>query len=276
MRSSSYIICLSLLSIIAFVGNAQSIEGKWVGNFGYNIMSTRPEKLVVELFIHDDSLVTGTSHLYHGRDNYEHYTVSGVYHKADSSIYFAEETTIGVKLGFGMSNVLGNYTMRLHMTDTNMHFEGRWKENNSSLGLMNSKVWLDKPIAKKTVPIPVKDKNLQRAVNIQSLVELHEDEKDSIKIEIWDNAQIDGDVVSVYLGDSMLLHKQKLEAAHTSFYISVSHQNPICRLTMAAESQGSVPPCTAHMQITTRRKQYELDLSSDTYKSGSLEFFLKE
>jgi len=81
---------LSLLQV-----HAQDISGKWVGNYSYNLMSSMPDKLVIEIFIHNDSIVSGTSHLYHGNDKYEHYTISGVYHKADSTIYLKEDSTIG-------------------------------------------------------------------------------------------------------------------------------------------------------------------------------------
>ncbi len=260
--------------------HAQDISGKWVGNYGFNLMSSIPDKLVIEIFIHDDSIVSGTSHLYHGNDKYEHYTISGVYHKADSTIYFKEDSTIGVQLGFGASNVLGNYVMKLKVTDTMMYFNGKWKENNSSLGLMNCKVWLVKPLPRMPLnnkdAIAVKDEKLNRAVNVQKLIEIEEAEKDSIKIMLLDNGQIDGDIVSVYLNDSVLLSNQQLTAKSRILWVSVSKDMPLCRISMIAESQGSIPPCTARMTVVTKKKFYDVDLSSDAKSSGTVQLFLKE
>lgn len=262
---------------------AQPIDGKWVGNYNGNFFSASTDKLVVELFLHDDSLVSGASHLYYGKQGYEHYRVTGVYHKADSIIYFKEDSTISVKLSMFASNVLGSYTMKLKVNDTVMRLEGKWKENSTSFFAMSSKVWLEKPLKKtrtdsssKAPIVKVKDKNLQRPPNVQSLIEIKPAESDSIKIEVNDNAQIDGDVVSVYMDDNLIISKQKIVKEPIVFYVSVRKDNPICRLTIAAESEGTTPPCTAHMVVTTKQKRYELDLSSDTRKSGTLELFLKE
>jgi len=262
--------------------DAQDMTGKWVGNYHYNFLSSIPDKLVVEIYIHNDSVVSGTSHLYHGRDKYEHYTIHGVYHKDDSTIYFKEDSTIGVQLAFGASNVLGNYTMKLTVKDTMMYLNGRWKENNEGLGLMNCKVWLVKPLPPKPklqdgeTAQYVKDEKLNRAVNVQKLIEIDQTEKDSIKIMLVDNGQIDGDVVSVYMNDSVLLSNLSLTGKSQVFWVSVSKDMPTCRIAMIAESQGSIPPCTARMTVVTKKKFYDVDISSDAKSSGTLQLFLKE
>jgi hypothetical protein len=267
---------LLLLCLYSSVSKAQDITGNWVGNYGFSLMSTQPQKVVVNLSLYEDSLVTGTSHLYYRNEKYEHYRINGVYHKKDSSIYFEEDSTIGVKLGLGESNVRCNYTMILHTNDTMMRLNGILKENGSLFTLMPTKVWLQKPLdVRPAKPKPV-DKNLSRGVNVQNLVEISNAEQDSIKIEIWDNVQIDGDVISVYENDRMIIQNRKLDANRVTYYISVNRVNPIKKIMIAAESEGSVPPCTAHMLITTRLKKYEIDLSSDSRRNGALELFLKE
>jgi hypothetical protein len=45
---------------------------------------------------------------------------------------------------------------------------------------------------------------------------------------------------------------------------------------MAAESMGSVPPCTALMRVTVGKQVHQVTLSSNMGTSGSLELFLKE
>lgn len=260
--------------------HAQDISGKWVGNYSFNLISSKPDKLVVEIYVHNDSMVSGTSHLYHGKDKYEHYTISGVYHKADSTIYLKEDSTIGLQLEFGATNALGNYSMKLKVTDTMMYFNVKWKENNEGLGLMNCKVWLAKPLPRKPQDkkdtTEVKDEKLNRAVSVQKLIEIDDAEKDSIKIMLVDNGQIDGDIVSVYMNDSVLLGNQHLTAKSHVLWVSVSKDMPSCRIAMIAESQGSIPPCTARMTIITKKKFYDVDLSSDAKSSGTVQLFLKE
>ncbi len=274
-------VCTIFLLLVSLNISAQDVTGKWVGNYSYNFLSSRPDKLVIEILLYNDTMVSGTSHLYHGRDKYEHYTISGVYRKADSTIYFKEDSTIGVKLGMFVENVLGTYAMKLRYTDTAMRFEGRWKENNEGLGLMNCKVWLEKPLPKKpasenSTSQPQQPAMPDRAIAVQKLIEISEAEKDSIKISILDNGQIDGDIVSVYMNDTLLLQNKQLTAKSHTLYININKDNPLCRLTMVSESEGSIPPCTARLTVYTKTKHYDIDLSSDGRKSGTIQFFLKE
>lgn len=247
-------------------------------------MSTTPQKLVVELFLHQDSLIAGASHLYYKNNQYEHYTLVGKYNPLDSTVSFKEDSTLGVKLGFMASNCLGTYTTKLIVTDSSLQLNGQWRDN--STGLFHCptvKVWLEKTLPRKIPAAPVmaqamdKDKNLERASAIQGLIEIPLSEKDSVKVEFFDNMEIDGDIISLYLNDKRIMHKQMLTATSLVLYVSLNKGDPVCKIKMAAESMGSDPPCTAMMHITTRSgKQYKASLSGDYGKNAIVELFLKE
>lgn len=84
-------------------------------------------------------------------------------------------------------------------------------------------------------------------------------------------------MVSIFQDDRLVVKKQRLEAAPYVFYLSVSKEAPLTRLKVAAESMGSILPCTAHMMvITSTGKRYETDLASNFSNNGTLELFLKE
>lgn len=273
-----YLLLLVFIAVYESKASAQLLEGRWEGNFSKNILSGYVEKLVVDLHMTDDTVLSGTSHLYYENDKYEHYRVRGYYHPADSTVYIKEDSTIAVKLGFMADNCLGNYTMKLKITDSFLHMEGKWRDNSSQIfGCPTTKAWLDKQLKHKadTVKPKKRDKNIDRAYDVQSLIELSEEEKDNIKIELSDNAEVDGDVVSVYVNDVLVVDKHKLLAEPEAIFVSVNKDNPISRVVMVAESEGVLPPCTARMVVTTARKVYKMDLSSDSRKSGAIELFLK-
>ena len=92
---------------------SQNISGTWVGNYEKALFAATPDKLVVEIFIYNDSLVTGASHLYYKNNTYEHYKIKGYYNRSTSTIHFSEDSTIAVKLEPFIDNCLGNYTMKL-------------------------------------------------------------------------------------------------------------------------------------------------------------------
>ena len=276
LSRSSLTVIFSFLTLSLF---SQDISGVWVGNYEKVIFMNHPEKLVVEIYVYNDSLITGASHLYYKDDSYEHYKIKGVYNKSSSTVYFYEDSTIDVKLGFFETNCLGNYTMKLKVTDVALSLKGRWSDNSTQLfGCPTTGVWLQKdipPDQKKTTLKP-KDKNLERSSDIQSLIEISEFEKDSIEVSIFDNGIIDNDSISLYLNDSILLTRQLITNKPISLFISLDKKIPLNKLKLAAENLGTIPPCTAFMIVKTRKKRYEVNLSSDFSSNGIVEFFMKE
>jgi len=277
MASRSFFV--TLFSIIQLFLSAQDISGVWVGNYKPAFFSATPDKLVVEISIYNDSLITGVSHLYYKHQQYEHYKINGVYNKKESLIYFSEDSTIAVKLGPKDENCLGNYTMKLTSTDNLLQMTGRWEDNSVSLfPCPPSGVWLEKKADKniKQTNVTAKDKRLERRSDIQSLVEISSVEKDSILVELYDNGIVDNDSASIYLDDSLLIYKQFVSGKPVSFYVSLDKQTPISKLKLVAENLGSIPPCTALMIITTKKKRYEVNLSSNFNSNAIVEFFIKE
>jgi len=269
----------ALFSLLNLLLAAQDISGVWTGNYEKHAFASHPEKLVVEIFVYNDSLITGASHLFYKNNLYEHYKINGVIKKTEGVIYFSEDSTIGVKLGFMAENCLGNYTMTLSSTDTLLMLNGRWKDNSNSLfGCGSFGVWLNKKTiapVKQTIPVKL-DKNLGRRSDIQSLIEINEDEKGSITIELYDNGIVDHDSVSLYLDDSLLLYKQLVTNKPIVLNISLDKKTSLSKLKLAAESLGSIPPCTVFMFIKTKKKKHEVNLSSNLDSNGVVEFFLKE
>ena len=270
---------VGLLFLINLFPSAQDISGVWVGNYKPTLFAVHPEKLVVEIFLYNDSMITGASHLYYKDDQYEHYKIYGVFRKKENIIYFSEDSTIDVKLGPMDENCLGNYTMKLSSKGNLLQMMGRWEDNSSALfHCPSTGVWLDKKItenSKQTNPEP-KNQNLERRSDIQSLIEISSDEKDSIEIALYDNGIVDNDSASLYLDDSLLLYKQLVSAKPILLYISLDKQKPLSKLKLFAENLGSIPPCTVFMIIKTKTRRYEVSLSSNFNSNGVVEFFLKE
>jgi hypothetical protein len=270
---------VTLFSIVQLFLSAQDISGVWVGNYKPSFFTATPEKLVVEISVYNDSLITGASHLYYKHQQYEHYKIYGVYKKKESTIYFSEDSTIAVKLGPMDENCLGNYKLRLTSTGNLLEMKGRWEDNSVSLfQCPPSGVWLEKKVDENIKPTDAvaKDNRLERRSDIQSLLEISNAEKDSILIELYDNGIVDNDSASIYLDDSLLLFKQFVSGKPISLYISLDKQRPMSKLKLIAENLGSIPPCTVLMLIKTKKKRYEVNLSSNFNSNAVVEFFLKE
>jgi hypothetical protein len=262
----------------SYAAYAQDISGVWTGNYKNHLFAANPDKLVVELYVHNDSLITGLSHLYYQHNQYEHYKINGVI-RSDGSIYFSEDSTIAVKLGYLEVNCLGNYTLKLSSNDTSLRLEGKWKDNSTALfHCAASGVWLEKKktTGKKEMTSSNGEKEAEKAADIQSVIEVSSGEKENITIELYDNGIVDHDSVSLYLDDSLILYKQFVSARPIVFTISLDKKNPLNKLKLVAESLGSIPPCTVLMFVKTKKKKYQVNLSSSFSSNGIIEFFLKE
>lgn len=97
-----------------------------------------------------------------------------------------------------------------------------------------------------------------------------------IKLDLYDNGEIDGDTVSIYHNNVLLVSKAGLAKKPISFRIVVDAAHPHHELVMVAENLGSIPPNTSLMIVTTAKDRYEVFISSTEQKNAKLVIDLKE
>jgi len=85
---------------------------------------------------------------------------------------------------------------------------------------------------------------------------------DSIELRFYDNAEIDGDSISLFLNNKLLFQHIRLTAAAYSVKLSVNELNENNELVMVAENLGSIPPNTSYMLAIVNDKRYEAMLKS--------------
>ncbi|MFM1793939.1 MAG: hypothetical protein RL642_324, partial [Bacteroidota bacterium] len=118
-----------------------------------------------------------------------------------------------------------------------------------------------------------KEKLAKRTYQVIKVIEVTHP---SIKVDIYDNGQVDGDVVSIYLNEKQLISSKMLTAQPITLQIQVDDQEDVYDLIMYAESLGSIPPNTALMIITTPNQRYEINISSNEQTSGAIRFKFKK
>jgi hypothetical protein len=124
----------------------------------------------------------------------------------------------------------------------------------------------------KTIPsIPLVLKTRENA-----LVRRIETEAGEIKVEIYDNGEIDGDSVSVYHNNTLIKSHMRLSQKPISITIDVNPSQPHHELIMVAENLGAIPPNTSVMIITTASNRYEVFISSSEQKNAKVVFDLKK
>jgi hypothetical protein len=108
-----------------------------------------------------------------------------------------------------------------------------------------------------------------RKLDIQQIIGI----KDSvIKVSLYDNAQIDGDTVSVFINKKPILVKRLITDKALSFNIPFPNKGEAIELLLQAENLGEIPPNTGVLIVEADGKRYEVRLQSDFEKHAVVVF----
>lgn len=123
----------------------------------------------------------------------------------------------------------------------------------------------------KTFPSP----GLQFEKRDNTVLKTIEVETSDIKIDMYDNGEVDGDSVSLFLNGKLMVARKKLTTQPITLHILMDEMDEDNELVMYAENLGTIPPNTALMVITDGGKRYEVRITSDLQKSGTIKFVKK-
>lgn len=98
--------------------------------------------------------------------------------------------------------------------------------------------------------------------------------EDEITINLYDNAEIDGDVITVLFNGEVVASQKTLTDKPITIKLKAIRGRDNT-LTMYAENQGRVPPNTAIMRVQNGGEYYKVFLSADDKKNGSVVFRFK-
>lgn len=96
-----------------------------------------------------------------------------------------------------------------------------------------------------------------------------------VVIDLYDNGEIDGDTVSIYHNNVLLVSKAGLSAKPVTIKLKVDATHPHHELVMVADNLGSIPPNTSLMILTAKGKRYEVFISSSEQKNAKIVIDLK-
>lgn len=120
-------------------------------------------------------------------------------------------------------------------------------------------------ITKKNIPVPEVIKQRENPL-VKTIITNNPD----IKVELYDNGEIDGDTITVYHNNEVIAMRKGLTADPVTINIKADPINTYHEFIMVANNLGSIPPNTALMVITTGGKRYELFISSDEKKNAKV------
>jgi len=96
---------------------------------------------------------------------------------------------------------------------------------------------------------------------------------DSIELRFYDNAQIDGDSISLFLNGKLVFEHIGLLGTPYTIRFAIADLEESNELVMVAENLGTIPPNTAYMVAENRGRRYEARLESTEGSSASIRLY---
>jgi len=93
---------------------------------------------------------------------------------------------------------------------------------------------------------------------------------DSIQVDFYDNGDIDGDSISVFLNDQLMTFNRLLSTKAIHFNIKLDTTREVNEITMFADNLGRIPPNTALMLLYDGKQRHEVRLSSNLQKNATV------
>lgn len=125
----------------------------------------------------------------------------------------------------------------------------------------------NKPVAKIVIPPPAVIKN-----RTNELVKIFTVSEEDITVKLFDNGEIDGDTISVYLDNKLVLSSKRLTATPLEVKIKMDEDNSEHELTMVAENLGSIPPNTSLMVVEAGEQRFTVRITSTEQKNAVVRF----
>jgi hypothetical protein len=295
---------LVLFLVISCAAHSQSVFGYWYGSANVKTKSSASNYLVELILQPERGYVKGVMN-YYFKNTYRSLQVKGNYNAATRqlSLYDIPVTYYGSISNMEVDCIM-NFKATLRVAQSGSNLSGAFiglpeykytcPDITFNLGLNsdiskkdsvlealrhfkeNFQVW--KPSAYDTLPsVNIVQRKVVNYV-IEKQYQEREDvvsdeievESDSLKVDFYDNGEIDGDSISVFFNKQLMAFNQRLSARSIHFNILLDSSKTINELSMFADNLGSIPPNTALMVIEDGKNRYEVRLASNLEQNGAV------
>jgi hypothetical protein len=271
------------LFVFSFPASAQDISGNWTGTLKQQAGGTRTEYFFSLDINLNGKTIEGTSYINYldKPEIYALFKLSGNFEK--NQLKFSESEIVSQREEQMMYWCTKYGTLEYTSKDNLEYLSGKWaaKENGCSPGTIflsrkkNQEINVsenqiikpeDNPVKKE----PEKNENInKRSVSGGTEVKI---KGSSVTLKIYDHGIEDGDTVSLYLNDRLLLGKYRLTKTPLKLDVKLDPKISKNKLVFFAENLGKIPPNTAAVIIEAPGFSEKVILRSDFHQSDVIYF----
>lgn len=273
-------IILPLFLMLSVLTSAQNINGIWKGKLVMAPGACFPVYNIELQIEAGGTRITGTAYHFSDSLNYVRENFEGII-KPDSNIISIQENgIITFKIREDCVPCIKKYTLSYHKGGGNVVAEEQLRGT-----------WTGKAADGKTVCDPGTivltrfDKssfkpefNLPATLTKRKAELVKEIKVDTgtIRLDFYDNGQIDGDTISVYVNNKPVVSNQMLTTKPVSITVKIDLEKTVQEVIMVGENLGTIPPNTALMIVYAGDKRYQLYLTSDEQKNAMVRFIYEK
>ena len=238
-----------------FFSAAQDLSGFWKGSL--TLRGCFPDNNIeLQIKIQGEN-VAGDSYHYQDINNYVKKKFSGQYNADTKTIALQESIVTTYHIPQNCVICIKKYDLQYSRNGNEEKLSGNWTGNILNTGASCSSGAI--------VLTRIKESAFKEVPEIKV-------DTGTIRLDFYDNGEIDGDSITVLVNKRVVLTHQRLTAKPITAYIKIDPQNTFQEVEMVAENLGSIPPNTALLLITAGEKRYRLFLSSTEAKSAMVRF----
>ena len=271
----------SFLLLIFFTNlTAQNLTGIWRGTRTQTPGGCFPEYSLELQITYSGNTILGRAYNFYNKEQYTKINFSGRYNPQTKRMVIIESAVLTYNIPSTCIPCIKTYDLTWTKSDTEEALNGEWKghEMGNSNICPPGKIHLTRQ-TQSIFPVEVVQNDtlsgIQKKMNLspreKEIVQNLKIDTSQLKIELYDNAEIDDDTVSIFMNNTLLLHKKRLTDKAITLNFT-AFPNTEYELMMYAENLGRIPPNTSLMVITAGTKRYEIRITSSEQKSAVVRF----
>lgn len=255
---------------------AQNINGIWKGRLVMEPGGCFPVYHIELQLQVAGSHITGVSYHYSDTTNFVKETFEGVI-QPDNSIAITELGVTTFNIPADCTPCIKKYSLTYHKgsgpeEQLRGSWTGRTMDNKSvcppgTLVLIRYEKSSFKPELQLPPELTRRKNELVREIKVDS---------GNIRLDFYDNGQIDGDTISVYVNGVVVASRKHLSEKPVSILVRVDEKRLEQEVIMVGENLGTIPPNTALMIVNAGDKRYQLYLTSDESKNSMVRFIYEK
>lgn len=295
---------LLILLFSSIYANSQSVFGYWYGNANVKTNSSANNYLVEMVLQPEKNYVKGILN-YYFKNTYRSVKVQGNYNASTRQlslynvpvIYHGSISNFEVDCEMNMqatlrvsqltSNLVGSFRSLPDYTYTcpeivfDLVMNADISKKDSVLKAIseykeNYQVWQPQiddtlisvtVVPRKVINYVVEESYKKRDKEIVNEIEV---ESDSLRIDVYDNGEVDGDIISVFYNEGLILNSQKLTHKSIRIDVVLDSTKEYNEVSMYAENLGLIPPNTALMIVNDGKNKFNIRLSSNLEKNATI------